>query len=346
MSHGYQPILWNRQKKIYDFILWAFNLIYIFLFIMISSATNPEITEETLIIRSTGTLAIFLLHVILSIGPLARLHTKFLPLLYNRRHLGVSMFLIAAVHGIFSILNFHSLGNVNPLISVFGSNTDYLSIIDFPFQILGFFSLIIFFLMAVTSHDFWLNFLSPKVWKLLHMMVYIAYAMLIFHVVLGALQNEKSVILYLLTGGGSLWIIGLHLLAARKEITFDSAESQLENDLVYACDISDIAENRGKILSLNGERVAIFKYDGKLSAVSNVCCHQNGPLGEGKIIDGLITCPWHGYQYQPHNGCAPTPFTEKVATFHLKLDGQRILIDPTAELAGTAVEPLKFEVNG
>jgi nitrite reductase/ring-hydroxylating ferredoxin subunit len=58
--------------------------------------------------------------------------------------------------------------------------------------------------------------------------------------------------------------------------------------------------------------VAIFKYDGKISAISNVCQHQNGPLGEGKIIDGLVTCPWHGFQYCPHDGASPEPFKEKV----------------------------------
>ena len=346
MSLGYQPVLWNRQKKRYDLILWVFIVTYLVLFGLISSITNPEITEETFIIRSTGTLAIFLLHVILSIGPLARINTKFLPLLYNRRHLGVSMFLIAAIHGVFSILNFHSLSNVNPLVSLFGSNTDYLSLLDFPFQVLGFIALNILFLMAVTSHDFWLNLLTPKIWKSLHMMVYIAYALLVFHVVLGALQNEKSVILYLLIGGGFVWIIVLHLWSARKELKFDKETNSSGEDYVYAGDLSEIANNRAKILSLNGERVAIFKYEGKLSAVSNVCCHQNGPLGEGKIMDGLITCPWHGYQYQPHDGCAPAPFTEKVSTFKLKLDGEKIFIDPTVQPAGTPVEPLTFSHDG
>mgnify|MGYP003753304843 CR=1 FL=1 len=46
----------------------------------------------------------------------------------------------------------------------------------------------------------------------------------------------------------------------------------------------------------------------------NVCKHQMGPLGEGKIIDGCITCPWHGYQYLPANGQSPPPFTEMVKT--------------------------------
>jgi nitrite reductase/ring-hydroxylating ferredoxin subunit len=44
--------------------------------------------------------------------------------------------------------------------------------------------------------------------------------------------------------------------------------------------VADIPEDRARIVCLSGERVAIFKYDGKISAVSNVCQHQNGPLVE------------------------------------------------------------------
>ena len=62
-------------------------------------------------IRAFGWLAIFLLHVVLVIGPLSRINRNFLIVLYNRRHLGVTMFLVGLVHGIFSILQFHSLGN-------------------------------------------------------------------------------------------------------------------------------------------------------------------------------------------------------------------------------------------
>ena len=93
------------------------------------------------------------------------------------------------------------------------------------------------------------------------------------------------------------------------------------------------------MVNVQNERVAIFKYDGKLSAVHNVCKHQMGPLGEGKIIDGCITCPWHGYQYQPEDGCAPAPFTEKVATYQLQLVGDKIYVNVTPLPEGTFVEP-------
>jgi DMSO/TMAO reductase YedYZ heme-binding membrane subunit len=88
------------------------------LFIALTLAFNEQVTFETLLIRSTATLAVLLLHVILAIGPLCRLNKKFLPLLYNRRHLGVTMFSIALIHGTFSILQFHALGNTNPVLFI------------------------------------------------------------------------------------------------------------------------------------------------------------------------------------------------------------------------------------
>ena len=81
--------------------------------------------------------------------------------------------------------------------------------------------------------------------------------------------------------------------------------------------------------------MAIFKYDGKISAVSNVCQHQSGPLGEGKILNGCITCPWHGYQYRLVDGCAPPPFGEKLATYRLRLRDGMLELDPRALAPGT-----------
>jgi nitrite reductase/ring-hydroxylating ferredoxin subunit len=92
-----------------------------------------------------------------------------------------------------------------------------------------------------------------------------------------------------------------------------------------------------------GERVAIFKYDGRVSAVSNVCRHQNGPLGEGRILDGCITCPWHGYQYLPDSGASPPPFTEKVPTFNIKIENGRVLVSTRPNPPGHRAEPAKIE---
>ncbi len=340
MSNTYSPVLWNRQKKIYDRVMVGLIALYLVVFVVLQTLIYPQITVETLIIRATGTLAFLMLHVILCIGPLSRLNPLFLPLLYNRRHLGVTMFFISFIHGIFNIIQFHALGNADPLVSLFISNTHYDSFVNFPFQVFGFFALIILFLMAATSHDFWLKNLSPKVWKMLHMLVYIAYAMLILHVMLGVVQLENSWGWLVPTGIGLVSVIGLHLYAA---IVEKRRENILEdpdlNGFFEVCNINDIEDLRAKIVLINDENIAIFKYDNKLSAVNNFCRHQGGPLGEGKIIDGCITCPWHGYQYLPNNGQSPPPFEEKVATYDLKIIEEKVFVNPKPYAPGTDRPP-------
>ena len=305
---------------------------------------NPSATAETLLIRGLGTAAFLLLNVVLCIGPLSRLDRRFLPLLYNRRHLGVTTFLLGLAHGGFGLVQFHALGNVNPLVSLFISNPRYGSVANFPFQTLGFFALIILFLMAATSHDFWLRNLSAPMWKRLHMLVYLAYALLVAHVTLGALQSERSPVLASILIVGVATVLLLHLAAAFRERRMDRVIHQVVGEgFVEVCKVDRIAEKCATIISLSGERVAVFRYDGKVSAISNVCQHQNGPLGEGRIIDGCVTCPWHGYQYQPESGAAPPPFKEKIPTFRVKVIEGTVFVHPSPNLPGTRVEPAKIE---
>ncbi len=339
MGLDYQLVLWNKHKKTYDKIIVASMLLYIILFASVTLIFNSETSIETLVIRAFGSLAIIMLHIILVIGPLARLNTSFLPILYNRRHLGVSMFIAAFIHGGFSMFQFHALGNVNPIYSIFTSNMDYGSLTNFPFQVLGFLALLILFVMASTSHDFFLGNLSAKVWKRLHMMVYFGYVLIIAHVFLGAFQQETSPFTIGIMIVGFIVVASLHLITAFKERKIDRIKTEEKAGWLMVCDISEIEEDRAKIFTVDNERVAIFKYDGKLSAIHNVCKHQGGPLGEGKIIDGCITCPWHGYQYLPSNGQSPPPFTEKVATYELKLEGATVYINPKAFEEGTEVKP-------
>ena len=127
-------------------------------------------------------------------------------------------------------------------------------------------------------------------------------------------------------------------MRARRELAAgaDPSESWID-----AGEAAGIAEGRGRVVQLDGaEAVAIFRHKGRLSAVSNLCAHQNGPLGEGKVVGGCITCPWHGYQYRLRDGCAPPPYTEKLATYRLRLEGSRVLLDPRPNPPGTPVEPV------
>jgi nitrite reductase/ring-hydroxylating ferredoxin subunit/DMSO/TMAO reductase YedYZ heme-binding membrane subunit len=322
-------------------VLLAGVTLYLAVFLGAGAVLRPEATAETLLIRGFGTAALLLLHVVLSIGPLARLDRRFLPLLYNRRHLGVTMFTLALAHGAFAVVQFHAQGELNPLVSVLVSDGSWGAAAGFPFQPLGLAALAILFLMAATSHDFWLANLTPPVWKSLHMLVYPAYALVVLHVALGVLQDETNPRFAALLGLGVVWVLGLHLAAGWRERAGDRerAAAAAADGFVEVCRVGDIPEKRARTVCLGGERVAVFRYDGKVSALSNVCQHQNGPLGEGWILDGCVTCPWHGFQYDPATGASPPPFTERVPTFRVRLAGDRVLVHPAPNPPGTRVEP-------
>ncbi len=344
MAHGYQVVTWTPFKKAYDVVMLIAVGVFMTIFIVGGYMTWPDgetLHPVQLALRALGFTAFTLLHVVLAIGPLSRMSPRFKPLLYNRRHMGVTTFLLAFAHAVLALLWYHGFSEMNVFVSLFASNPNYGSIQGFPFESLGFVALVILFLMAATSHDFWNANLGPGFWKALHMLVYVAYAALVAHVMLGLAQNEKSPLYAYAVGGGAVFLVALHLITGVRECVRDRALGAAAHDgWIDVGSAADIPDGRAVIVVLKGgERVAVFRYDGKVSAVSNVCRHQAGPLGEGCIKDGLVTCPWHGFQYRPDDGRSPPPFTERIPTYNVKVDNGVVFIDPVANPAGTPVEP-------
>lgn len=53
---------------------------------------------------------------------------------------------------------------------------------------------------------------------------------------------------------------------------------------------------------VEGRVVAVFNVDGQLYALDGVCPHQGGPLGKGELAGTIVTCPWHGWQFDVTSG--------------------------------------------
>ncbi|MFT5144267.1 MAG: sulfoxide reductase heme-binding subunit YedZ [Rhodothermales bacterium] len=340
MGHAYQAVGWNRQKRIYDLTVASLLGTYLAGFVILGVILFPTATAETLLIRALGSAAFLLLHVILIIGPLHRLAPITAPLLYNRRHLGVTMFVVALAHAAFTTLQFHMLGPLNPMVSILSGGGAPEGSGTVPFQLFGFVALVIIALMAATSHDFWLARLSPGTWKKLHVAVYGAYVLLIGHVSFGIMQQPGSGVWFWFTLSGIILVGSVHAAAGlkgRAEGPAPDSSSALANEgFLRVCQVDQIQEGRAKIFEMSGDRIAVFRHEGKLSAVSNTCRHQGGPLGEGRILNGNIVCPWHGYEYNPVSGCAPTPFTEKVPTFAVRILDGEVFVNPEPLAPGHA----------
>ena len=339
MSVGLRAVQWNRDKLVYDGILLAAVAIFLGVFVVLHWRWHPPGGYRDAVdiwIRALGVCAFLMLTVILCIGPLARLDRRWLPLLYNRRHFGVLTFVVAAIHGWLMIEWFRAGGELPNLAAELTAWSDYTKFIGFPFKALGIAALLVLFLMAATSHDFWLTFLTPRVWKGLHMALYVAYGLVVMHVALGIMQGERTMLIPLMLIGGAGTVAVLHIVAAWRERAGDRGGALTGEGWIAVGPPHAIPDKGARIVAApGGERIAVFRDGSQIGALTNLCAHQNGPLGEGRIIDGCVTCPWHGYQYRLEDGCAPPPFTEKLATYPVRIRHGTVEVDPRPLAPGT-----------
>lgn len=67
--------------------------------------------------------------------------------------------------------------------------------------------------------------------------------------------------------------------------------------------VNDIPEGKSIIVNgPNGLEIALFNVDGRIYALNNLCPHMGGPLGEGCLNHYMISCPWHGWEFDVRDG--------------------------------------------
>ena len=347
MSVAFRAVQWNRRKVIYDAVVLTGVILFVSVFIAVGrwwlSPVGDPVSWEDLRLRALGTCAFLMLTIVLSIGPLARLDHRFLPLLYNRRHFGVLTFLVASAHAWSRIDWLLSRGKFPDFVASVTNPLNYTSIEHFPFVTLGMVSLLMLFMLAATSHDFWLEFLKPAHWKALHMGVYAVYGLLVMHVALGVMQSRHTPAIPVLLGSAAATVALLHLIAGWREGAIDRGMKPGQDDWIKVGPPLSIPDGAARIVTApDSERIAVFRDGERIGALTNLCAHQNGPIGEGRIINGCVTCPWHGYQYRLEDGRAPPPFTEKLATYRVRIRAGIVEVDPHPLLPGTRAEPARI----
>jgi nitrite reductase/ring-hydroxylating ferredoxin subunit len=73
--------------------------------------------------------------------------------------------------------------------------------------------------------------------------------------------------------------------------------------MIKLAEVKDIPEGGRLVVSMpKGKDIVLFKLNGNVFALDNACPHMGGPLGEGEVEDGVVTCPWHGWQFEIKTG--------------------------------------------
>ena len=157
MSVKYVPVQWNRFKYLYDAVALALIFAFLWVFIHVTPGIlshERPINGQIHNMRAFGACTFFLMTLILLMGPAARLDKRFLPLLYNRRHIGVMTCVVALTHASYVIGWYFAFSPENPYAAALGTNTAYDQLLGFPFEAFGIFALLCLIILATTNHDF------------------------------------------------------------------------------------------------------------------------------------------------------------------------------------------------
>ena len=98
----------------------------------------------------------------------------------------------------------------------------------------------------------------------------------------------------------------------------DSTSTDRELRWFKVAERGDLAEGRVRPVTCGRETICLTRFEGRYGALDNKCPHQGGPLGEGSIENGLLRCPWHGWDFDPLTGRAPGGHDDGVATYEVE----------------------------
>lgn len=90
---------------------------------------------------------------------------------------------------------------------------------------------------------------------------------------------------------------------------------------------SDLAPGQCKVAEANGKKIALYNVGGTIYATDNTCLHRGGPLGEGALNGNIVTCPWHGWEYDVSSGKNTFNPQVGVATYPVTVEGDSVMVE-------------------
>jgi 3-phenylpropionate/trans-cinnamate dioxygenase ferredoxin subunit len=107
------------------------------------------------------------------------------------------------------------------------------------------------------------------------------------------------------------------------------------SDVVKAAATRDVPPGTVKVFEVKGRRIAVCNVGGEFFAVDDVCTHDGGPLGSGRLCDGEIECPRHGGRFDLRSGRATVfPAINAIRTYPASVAGGDVMLSLPEEAGG------------
>jgi nitrite reductase/ring-hydroxylating ferredoxin subunit len=93
------------------------------------------------------------------------------------------------------------------------------------------------------------------------------------------------------------------------------------------CRRDELALGSFRCAEVQGQKVVVYNVEGSFYATSATCAHLGGPLDEGMLHGTVVTCPWHGWQFDVATGEAIYDPNRRIATYPVKVVGDDLVVE-------------------
>ncbi len=98
-------------------------------------------------------------------------------------------------------------------------------------------------------------------------------------------------------------------------------------DAVPVCRTEEVAPGAFRCVEVQGQKILLYNVDGSFYATSAACAHLGGPLDEGLFEEGVVTCPWHGWQFDVRTGEAVYDPGRRVHSYAVRVVGDDLVVE-------------------
>ncbi len=107
--------------------------------------------------------------------------------------------------------------------------------------------------------------------------------------------------------------------------------------LVRVAKAAEIPAGTIRGFDVGGTQIAVANFGGKFYAISGTCLHRGGPLAEGTLDGTIVTCPWHGWEFDVTTGRNTLNPDAVVGCFPVELQGDEVFVDAGSDRARTSL---------
>jgi nitrite reductase (NADH) small subunit len=99
-------------------------------------------------------------------------------------------------------------------------------------------------------------------------------------------------------------------------------------EFVKVATTDELPPGQAQKVDVGDKTIALFNISGSYHAIDDTCTHEGGPLSEGEVEGNIVTCPWHGAQFNVATGEVVGPPAEvSVSAYRSRVNGSDIEVE-------------------